>query len=197
MLPWAHPSPNPKRHVYISIGSGVFAHLAGECPYTLQWVAFPPQNCPFSWGIWTPSKSDRPTWFPELTRVLNSNDISIGSAVLHSSLLYMTDTPTNHATRPETIGRIYVRSRLLLRCGLIIVELLSRLVRNANTVEAQTVLELTIHLRCRKFTLHALLVRGTANIQELYCTLNAARRRSACTKDVSMFIILWFGHLTL
>ena len=39
---------------------------------------FPPQNCPFPWGIWTPSN----TWFPRPTRVLNPNGISIGSAVL-------------------------------------------------------------------------------------------------------------------
>ena len=39
----------------ILIGSAVFAHMTAECPYTLQWDApFPPQNCPFPWGIWTP-----------------------------------------------------------------------------------------------------------------------------------------------
>ena len=39
----------------ISIGSTVFAQMTAEYPYTLQWDASsPPQNCPFSWGIWTP-----------------------------------------------------------------------------------------------------------------------------------------------
>jgi len=33
-------------------GSAVFAQMTTECSYTLQWDApFPPQNCPFPWGI--------------------------------------------------------------------------------------------------------------------------------------------------
>jgi len=36
----------------ISIGSAVFAQLTAERPYTLQWAAPSPQNCPFPWGIW-------------------------------------------------------------------------------------------------------------------------------------------------
>ena len=59
----------------ISMGSAVFAEMTAECPYTLQSDAPSPQNCPFPWGIWTPSN----TRFPRLTRVLNG--ISIGSAV--------------------------------------------------------------------------------------------------------------------
>jgi len=37
----------------------------------------PPQNCPFPWGMWTPSK----IWFLGPTLVLNSNGISMGSSV--------------------------------------------------------------------------------------------------------------------
>jgi len=39
----------------ISIGSAVFAQITAERPYTLQWTALYPQNCPFPWGIWTPT----------------------------------------------------------------------------------------------------------------------------------------------
>ena len=37
-----------------TIGSAVFAQVTTERPYTLQWTAPRPQNCPFPWGIWTP-----------------------------------------------------------------------------------------------------------------------------------------------
>jgi len=39
----------------ISIGSALFAQMTVECPYTLQWYTLSPKNCPFPWGIWTPS----------------------------------------------------------------------------------------------------------------------------------------------
>jgi len=75
---------NPNR---ISSGSAVFAPLTAECPNTLQWDAlFPPQNCPYPWGIWTPSN----TWFLGSSRVLNSNGISIVQAVF-AGLTIMTD----------------------------------------------------------------------------------------------------------
>jgi len=64
-----------------------------------------PQNCPSLWGIWTPSN----TWFHGPTRVINPNDISIGSAVF-AELTTVTDRQTDHATRSVTIDRIYVRS---------------------------------------------------------------------------------------
>jgi len=39
----------------ILIGSAVFAQLTAQSPYILQWAAIvPPQNCPFTWEIWTP-----------------------------------------------------------------------------------------------------------------------------------------------
>ena len=90
----------------ISISSAVFAQLTAECPYTLVWDALFPQNCPFPWGIWTPSN----TWFPAPTQVLNPNGIVIGSAVF-VGLTSVTDRQTeDHATRSVTTGRIYVRS---------------------------------------------------------------------------------------
>jgi len=33
----------------------LFPWLTEERPYALQWAAPFPQNCPFPWGIWTPS----------------------------------------------------------------------------------------------------------------------------------------------
>ena len=66
---------------------------------------FPPQNCSFLWGIWTPSN----TWYPGPTRGFNPNGISIGSAVF-AGLTIVTDRQTDHASRSVTIGRICVRS---------------------------------------------------------------------------------------
>ena len=97
-----------------------FAQLTAERPYTLRWTA--PQTCPLLWGISTPS--NRPTWFLRPTRVLNPNDISIGSAVF-AGLTTVTDRrrayrptnrPTDHATRSVTIGRMYIY--VVRRCGL-------------------------------------------------------------------------------
>jgi len=52
-----------------------------------------------------PSKAS----FPRLTRVLNSNGISIGSAVF-AGLICVTDRQTDHTTRSVIIGCIYVHS---------------------------------------------------------------------------------------
>ena len=59
-----HPNLNPKRHLD---RFSRFAQLTAECPYTLQWAAPPPQNCPFPWQVRSPSS----TWFLGPTRVLN------------------------------------------------------------------------------------------------------------------------------
>jgi len=56
------------------IGSAVFAQMTADWPYTLQWDALFPQNCPFLWG----SGPIYNAWFPEPTRVLNLNSIPIG-----------------------------------------------------------------------------------------------------------------------
>jgi len=48
-------------------------------------------------------------WFSVPTRVLNTNGISIGSAVF-AGLTSVTDKPTDHITPSVTIDLIYVRS---------------------------------------------------------------------------------------
>jgi len=64
---------------------------------------FPPQNCPFPWGIRTPSN----TWFLGPTHI-NPNGISIGSAIF-AGLTTVTDrqTDTDHPTQSVIMGCIY------------------------------------------------------------------------------------------
>jgi len=100
MIPCAHLIQNPTG---ISIGLAVSVQMTACCPYTLQWDAPPPKNCPF------PSGSGP-------TRVLNPNGISIGAAVF-AGLTSVTDRQTERQTDRQTtllgrnnIGRIYVRS---------------------------------------------------------------------------------------
>ena len=50
----------------------------------------PPQNFPFSWGIWTPPN----TWFLRSTQVLNPNGILIGWAIF-AGLTTLTDRQTD------------------------------------------------------------------------------------------------------
>ena len=108
MIPWAHSSPQPKWHL------DRFSHFrTGDRRVSLYFTmgrSFPPQNCPFPWGIWTPSS----TWFLGLTRVLNPNGISIGAAVF-AGLTSVTDRPTDHATRSVTTA---ASTYVVLRCGL-------------------------------------------------------------------------------
>jgi len=94
-----------------SIGSTVFAQMAAECPYTLQWFAcFPFKIAPCHGGSGphvTHGSLDPPEcWTQRATRSLQQ--------FLHGSLVWQTDRPTDrptdHATRSVTIGRIYVRS---------------------------------------------------------------------------------------
>jgi len=59
----------------ISIGSAVFAELTAERPYMGH--PFPSKLAPFYGEIWTASN----TWFLGPIRALNTNGISIGSAV--------------------------------------------------------------------------------------------------------------------
>jgi len=76
-----------------------------------------PSKLPFPWGIWTPSN----TWF------LGPPESSTQTAYLDwlsrfyraRSLLWPTDRPTDHATRNDTMDRVYV-AYVVLRCGLII-----------------------------------------------------------------------------
>jgi len=53
------------------------------------------------------SGSPSNTWFRGPTQILNTNGISIGSAVF-PELTSMTDRPTDHATLSVTIARICV-----------------------------------------------------------------------------------------
>jgi len=87
MLPWAHPSPNPKWDLD---QFSVFAQLtAGSC-YILQWsTLFPLKIAPSHGGSEPPFN----TWFLGPIRALNPNRISIGSTILHNlrpsiSILY-------------------------------------------------------------------------------------------------------------
>jgi len=60
-----------------------------EHPYFAMGHSFP-QNCPFPWGIWTPSN----TWFLEPTQAQNPNGILIGSDVF-AGLTTVTDRLTD------------------------------------------------------------------------------------------------------
>ena len=109
MIPTAHPSPQLKRHL------DRFSRFRTDdrrvSLYFTMGRPFPPQNCPFPWGIWTPSN----TCFPGLTRVLNPNGISIGAAVfagLTSVIVRQTDRQTerprysvgNNRPHPPYVG---------------------------------------------------------------------------------------------
>jgi len=89
-------------------------------PFLHRW----PQSIPILYNrtSLSPSKLPLPTgrsgppsntWFPVPTQVLNSNGISIGSAIfagLTSVTDRQTDRPTDYATRLVTTDRIYVHS---------------------------------------------------------------------------------------
>jgi len=112
MIPWAHPSPQPKRHLDL-----FNRFCTDDCRVSLNFTMgrpFPPQNCPFPRGIWSPFN----TWFPGPTRVLNPDGISIGLVVFAGPLVWQTDRQTDHDTRSVTIGRIYAGLYVVLRCGL-------------------------------------------------------------------------------
>jgi len=77
-----------------SIGSAVSAELTAESPYKSLYFTMGdsfPKNCPFPCGSGPQSN----TWFPGPIRVLNSNCISIGSAVFAGSLVLQTDRQTD------------------------------------------------------------------------------------------------------
>jgi len=65
--------------VFPSIGCAVyFLHRWSQSvPILYNGTPLRPQNCPFSWGMWTPSN----TWFLGPTRILDPNGILIASAV--------------------------------------------------------------------------------------------------------------------
>jgi len=75
MIPAAHPSPQPKRHL-----DRFSRFCIDDCTVSLYFTMGRPFSlkiAPFHGGIWTPSN----TWFPGLTRVLNRNGISISAAI--------------------------------------------------------------------------------------------------------------------
>jgi len=91
------------------IGSTVFAQMAAECSYTLQWDArFPPELAP--------SYGGSGSWFPGPTQVLNPNGISISLAVF-ARLKCVTDRQTDRPRYSVGNNRPYV----VARCGLIII----------------------------------------------------------------------------
>jgi len=58
------------------------------------------------------SESPSNTWFLRPTRVLNANDLSIGSAVF-AGVTTVTDRLTDHVdTRSITVGHIYLRTAM-------------------------------------------------------------------------------------
>jgi len=74
MIPWVHPSPQPKLHLdwfnrlMHSLHQSVIRHVRA-CPS--------PQNCPFLWGSGPPFN----TWFLGCTWFIVPSSISINSAV--------------------------------------------------------------------------------------------------------------------
>jgi len=124
MIPTAHPSPQPKRQPYR------FSRLCTDDrslyfiiyfiilyrPWSILYNGTPilPNNLPLPMGgSGLPSN----TWFPGPTQVLIPNSSSIGAAVfagLTSVTDWLTDRPTDHATRSVRICRIYVRSTAML-----------------------------------------------------------------------------------
>jgi len=89
MLPWAHPSPYPKRHH--DRFSCFCTYHGRKSPRCTIGRLFPLQNCRFALDYLDPSN----TWFLSFTRVEIQNDISIGSVVLQRSRSWQTDLPTD------------------------------------------------------------------------------------------------------
>jgi len=130
MIPTAHLSPQPKRH--LEQFSRFCTDVRIVSLYFTMGHPFPPPNCPFPWRDLDPhlvhgslaqlplpmegSGPPSSTWFLGPTRVLSPNGISIGAAVyarLNSVIDQQIDRPTDHATLSETTGRIYVCSTVM------------------------------------------------------------------------------------
>ena len=76
-----HSRSYPKRHLD-RFSFSCKSHGRAFLYFTIMGHPFPPQNCPFTWGFWTPSN----TWFLWPTRVLIPIGISFGLPFLHSFL---------------------------------------------------------------------------------------------------------------
>jgi len=86
MVPWAHPSLHPKRHVD-RFSRFCTAHRRVSHYYTMG--RYVPPKCSFSLGRSGPTSN---TWYLGSTRVINPNGVSIGSAVfvwIPNTMLYM------------------------------------------------------------------------------------------------------------
>ena len=112
---YAHAGPRPKLHL-----DGFSRFCTDDRRLSLYFTMgrpFPPQNFPFPWGIWTAILYMVPWVHPSP----QPKGISIGAAVF-AGLTSVTDrqtdrptdrptvrhSPTDHAIRSVTIGRIYV-----------------------------------------------------------------------------------------
>jgi len=95
MLPWAHPTPQPKQHVN-QFSRFCTAHCKVLIYFTL--------GCPWQ--------------DLELTGVFNPNSTSFDSAIF-AWLTTVTDWLTDHTTRSATIGRIYSVSKKRPTFGLL------------------------------------------------------------------------------
>jgi len=105
MIPWDHPKPQQKRHLYRF--SRICTDDRRVSLYFTMGRPFSPKNLPLPMGGSGPPSN---TWFPGPTRYavwVDPNGISIGSAVF-AGLTSVTNRQTY--TRSVTIGRIYVRS---------------------------------------------------------------------------------------
>jgi len=102
MIPCAILSPQSK---CITIGSAVFAQVTAECSYTLQWAPLSCNIAPSHGGYGRPSN----TWSIGPTRVLNPNNISVGSAIIAGltsvtdRLCYLVSNNRPHINRPHGV----------------------------------------------------------------------------------------------
>jgi len=105
MVPWAHPSPYPKRHLD-QFSHFCTAHGRRSLLFT-KGHPFASQNCPFTTGHLDPSN----TWFLGPTRV----HIQITSAVLQGSQQSDGQTTLLSSNRPHLRGTAMRTKRLLKR----------------------------------------------------------------------------------
>jgi len=106
MLPWGPPEPSNERH----LDRFDLLFCTDDCRVSLCLTMkhhFPLKIAPSHGG--SGPHIINGSMGPPVTRVLNPNGISIGSAVF-VGLTSVTDGPTDHANRSVTIDRIYVRS---------------------------------------------------------------------------------------
>ena len=99
MIPWAHPCPQPKRHLH-RFSHFCSAHDRASLYFRMGHPV--PSKLLFPIGMWTPSN----TWFLQPTQVLNRNSTSIGSAVF-AGLITVSDRQIDIPhSRTVTLGRI-------------------------------------------------------------------------------------------